>query len=94
MQTYRSILGLTSRATPHDLRRTFATQLGALQIDRLIISKILNHVDAGITGTTYDLHDRLPQKRLALEAWSVRLVEITSGTSAPSNVEPLKRAAQ
>jgi integrase len=80
------------RVTPHDLRRSGATGLGALQWDRLIISKILNHVDAGVTGQVYDLHDRLPQKRLAMEAWSTKLIEITSGVPVPDNVASLRAA--
>ncbi len=92
MQTYRSILGLTSRATPHDLRRTFATQLGALQIDRLIISKLLNHAEGGVTGEVYDLHDRFEQKRIAMQAWSAKLIEIATGKARPSNVAPLRVA--
>ena len=85
-------LGLTSRATPHDLRRTFASQLGALQIDRLTITKLLNHAEVGLTGQVYDLHDRFEQKRIAMEAWSNRLTEITTGQEAPSNVEHLRAA--
>ncbi len=85
-------LGLTSRATPHDLRRTFASQLGALQIDRVTITKLLNHAEVGLTGQVYDLHDRFEQKRTAMEAWSDRLIEITSGKAPASNVERLRAA--
>jgi integrase len=93
MANQAEILGLTSKATPHDLRRTFASQLGALQIDRLTITKLLNHAEVGLTGQVYDLHDRLEQKRVAMEAWSNRLIEITTGTAMPDTVSRL-RAAQ
>jgi len=95
MKNYMITLGLTRRATPHDLRRTFASQLGALQIDRVVISKLLNHAEiGGLTGQVYDLHDRFEQKRIAMQAWSTKLVEIVTGKARPSNVEPLVRAVQ
>jgi integrase len=33
----------------HDLRRTMATHMRSLGIDRLIVSKLLNHSEAGVT---------------------------------------------
>ncbi len=93
MAHHGETLGLTGKATPHDLRRTFASQLGALQIDRLTITKLLNHAEVGVTGQVYDLHDRFEQKRIAMQAWSGRLQEITSGKAPASNIEQL-RAAQ
>ena len=74
------------------MRRTFASQLGALQIDRLTITKLLNHAEVGLTGQVYDLHDRFEQKAVAMEAWSNRLTEIVTGKAPPSNVERLRAA--
>ncbi len=86
-------LGLADKpATVHDLRRTFASQLGELDIDRLTISKILNHADPTITGAVYELSEHWEKKRLATEAWSKRLVEITTGQPAASNVRELRTA--
>ena len=49
----------------HDIRRTVATRLtGDLGINRLTVSKILNHVERGITGT-YDRHSYDAEKRRA-----------------------------
>ena len=78
--------------TPHDLRRTMATHLGGLDIDRLIIGKLLNHAEQGVTGQVYDLARYDDKKRIAMEAWSNKLMEIVSGKAAPSNVARLKRA--
>ena len=50
MHRERDALGLAQRATVHDLRRTMATHLGDLGIDRLIIGKLLNHAEQGVTG--------------------------------------------
>jgi hypothetical protein len=41
-------------------------------IPRLTVSKILNHVELGVTAV-YDRHSYDREKREALEAWSRRL---------------------
>ena len=86
-------LGLTERATVHDLRRTMATHLGDLDIDRLVIGKLLNHAEAGVTGRVYDLGAYAEPKRLAMAAWSNKIMAIVTGKAAPSNVTPIKGAA-
>ena len=56
--------------TPHDLRRTFATQLGeALHIDPVVIEKCLGHKMPKIMAT-YNKNEMLPQRRDALDKWS------------------------
>jgi integrase len=62
----------------HDLRRTMATQMRSLGIDRLVVSKLLNHAESGITKT-YDRYAADPEKAAAMERWSDRLREIVSG---------------
>jgi integrase len=61
--------------TIHDLRRTVATQLASLGVDRFIIGRILNHSDRSVTGI-YDRHSYLNETRHALERWSARLAAI------------------
>ncbi len=87
------VLGLTERATVHDLRRTMATHLGDLGIDRIIIGKLLNHAEQGVTGRVYDLGAYAEPKRLAMAAWSNKIMEIVTGKAAPSNVTQIKGAA-
>jgi integrase len=53
----------------HDLRRTAATGMRSLGVDRLIVSKVLNHAEAGITKT-YDRYAADPEKGQALQRWS------------------------
>jgi integrase len=36
--------------TPHDLRRTAASHMTALGVSRLIVSKLLNHVESSVTA--------------------------------------------
>ena len=62
----------------HDLRRTMATQMRSLGVDRLVVSKLLNHSEAGVTKT-YDRYAADPEKAAAMERWSDRLKEIISG---------------
>jgi hypothetical protein len=47
-------------------------------IPRLTVSKILNHVEPGVT-TVYDRHSYDREKREALEQWALRLRIIVSG---------------
>jgi integrase len=62
----------------HDLRRTMATQMRSLGVDRLVVSKLLNHAESGITKT-YDRYAADPEKAAAMERWSDKLKEIISG---------------
>jgi len=41
--------------TPHDLRRTAASKMASEGVSRLVVSKILNHKDQGVTAV-YDRH--------------------------------------
>ena len=60
---------------PHDLRRTAASFMTSMGISRLVVSKLLNHVESGITAV-YDRHSYDAEKREALELWGARLEEI------------------
>jgi integrase len=67
--------------TPHDLRRTVASHMAGLGIPRLVISKILNHMESGITAV-YDRHSYDAEKRQALDKWARRLDAILTGRVA------------
>lgn len=73
-------------ATPHDLRRTGATNLTSerLGFPRFIVSQVIAHsTDTGgaaaVTGQHYDLHDYLSEKRRALDGWAMLLGLIVKG---------------
>jgi integrase len=59
----------------HDLRRTAASFMASGGIQRLTISKILNHVERGVTRV-YDRHSYDPEKRAALDWWGTKLQAI------------------
>ena len=85
-------IGLTN-IVPHDLRRTAASGMTALGINRLVVSKILNHVETSVTAI-YDRHGYDTEKRHALEAWAAHLEEILSSEPKADNVVKLAKAAE
>ena len=76
-------LGLDANpATPHDLRRTVASQLAAMGIAENIVARVLNHsseIGKTITGKVYIRHSFAAEKRHALEAWAAELGRIIEG---------------
>ena len=75
------------RWTIHDLRRTTATEMARLGVPRLVIGRVLNHADRGVTAI-YDRHSYLAEKRQALEAWAAFVTGLTS--PAEDNVVVLR----
>lgn len=76
--------------TPHDLRRTAASMMTTLGIQRLHVSKILNHTDQDITGAVYDLNDYGPEKKLALTTWADHLRAVIAGKKG--KVTPIRKS--
>ena len=65
----------------HDLRRTAATKMASGNVDRLVVSKILNHVEQDVTAI-YERHGYDREKRRALNAWGRQLERIVTGKHA------------
>ncbi|HKF93306.1 MAG TPA: tyrosine-type recombinase/integrase [Gammaproteobacteria bacterium] len=65
-------LGLAD-LTPHDLRRTAASHMTGMGISRLVVAKILNHAESGIT-VVYDRHSYDAEKRQTLNAWGAEAI--------------------
>ncbi len=61
----------------HDFRRTAASIMAGMGIPRLVVSKILNHVESGVTRV-YDRYSYDKEKQEALDAWGARLIRIVS----------------
>jgi integrase len=74
MRHNRDALGI-GEVTPHDLRRTAASHMTSIGINRLVVSKLLNHAEPGVTAV-YDRHSYDAEKRAALDAWGARLADI------------------
>ena len=75
---------------PHDLRRTAATQMASAGVPRLVISKVLNHVESSVTAI-YDRHSYDAEKRQALETWARTLDAILTGKPRGAVVVPIRR---
>jgi integrase len=56
--------------TPHDLRRSAASQMTALGVPRLLVGKVLNHSERDDITSVYDRHDYAAEKRAALQRWA------------------------
>ena len=54
-------------------------------VPRLVVSKILNHVETGVTAV-YDRHSYDLEKRAALDFWGNRLEAIISNKRAKGKV--------
>ena len=92
MRNNRERLGIGD-ATPHDLRRTAASQMTALGVSRLVVGKILNHSEREVTAV-YDRHSYDAEKREALAKWGARLEEIIGTCPERSTrVVPLRAGA-
>lgn len=81
------------RFRPHDLRATAASGMDALGIHREHISRVLNHVEGGVTAS-YIRHDHMDQKRRALDAWGAYLEAIVKGLKPPSDVVDIRTARE
>ena len=65
--------------TLHDLRRTFSTRLGQLDVPQRVNDRLLNHVSEGEIsplGLVYNLATYLPQMRQAVSKYEAHLTEL------------------
>ena len=59
----------------HDIRRTIATNLSKLGVDRFLLQRVMNHTDKSVTKI-YDRYSYLEEKRDALQKWADKLDDI------------------
>ena len=83
------ILPLTESFSPHDLRRTCRSGLGALRVPPHIAERCLNHSLGKIEGI-YDHFDYLEERREALQKWADQVDRFAHPTE---NVVPLRGLA-
>lgn len=76
----------------HDLRRSVATNLARLGVDRVVIAKILNHAEGGVTQV-YDRYRYEAEKRRGLDLWAQRLAAIVAGGDSGNVVTLAGRAS-
>ena len=80
----RTVIGIDNFST-HDLRRTAASMMTSTGTSRLVVSKILNHVESGITAV-YDRHSYDKEKHRALNLWGQKVDSILKGEKKSSKV--------
>jgi len=82
-----------SNWTAHDLRRTFATQLGeALLIDPVVIEKCLGHKMPRIMAT-YNKNEMLPQRKDTLNRWAQFIENLLQENVVPLSLKMSGRQA-
>src|SRR5262249_5542089 len=69
--------------TPHDLRRTVETRLASMSIPKEIRDAVLNHATPGVGSKHYNRYDFAPEKRAALNRWSLAVAAILDPVAAP-----------
>jgi len=63
-----------------DIRRTCETMMAALGVSKDIRAQLQSHGLGGVQDRHYDRHEYMEEKRIALEKWGARLMEIASGS--------------
>jgi integrase len=63
---------------PHDIRRTVASGMAGLGVDRTTLQKILNHSDGASVTALYDRYARWPEQVEAMRLWGQHVEEITT----------------
>jgi integrase len=89
MTTFRRIRKLSGvDFRLHDLRRSVASHMTSMGISRLVVSKILNHAESGVTAV-YDRHSYDIEKADALQRWGDKVQAIIAGETG--QVIPIRR---
>ena len=77
----------------HDIRRSVATGMAALDVQPHIVECVLNHVSgfrSGVSGV-YNRNPYEPEKRRALELWAIHLMALVEGRE--TKIAPFRRPA-
>ena len=85
----RSASRWAPRATPHDMRRTFATTAARLGFPDALIHRVLNH--PGKVVETYNQHKYEQESRRLMEAVANKLTAIVTGTDVDDNVVEFRK---
>ena len=70
---------------PHDFRRSVATHLRRLGVDRHVVKRVLGHAERDVTAT-YDRYNLLAEPRAALEHWAKKLIPCPQEALLPQEI--------
>jgi integrase len=73
-------LGIASKVTPHDLRRTHGSTITALGFGRDAMNRIQNHKEGGIADV-YDRHGYETETRRIMEAVASKIMALVDGAA-------------
>jgi integrase len=79
MRTICTQLGVTQKVTPHDLRRTFLSQVTALGFGRDALDRIANHKKQHAVTDVYDRHGYASEDQHIMEAVAAEIVRLAEG---------------
>jgi integrase len=82
-------LGVSEKATPHDLRRTFCSKVTALGFGRDAMNRVTNHKEGGIADV-YDRHRYQEENKTIMETVARHIVMMAEH-GGPANVVVLGR---
>jgi integrase len=86
MREICSKLGIESKVTPHDLRRTFSSKVTALGFGRDAMNRVTNHKEGGI-ASVYDRHHYADENKRIMETVGKSIIDLAQGRSdAAGNV--------
>jgi integrase len=82
-------LGISEKATPHDLRRTHGTTVTGMGFGREAMNRVQNHREGGI-ASVYDRHQYAEENKRVMEAVAARIMARAEGGPVASNVVELQ----
>ncbi len=75
--------GIDPRFTPHDLRRTFVTELNELGVEPYVIEKLVNHSMSGVMGV-YNRAEYSEGRIAAAKLWSDHVISVVGESDETS----------
>lgn len=88
MRRVRKRMGQSADFTWHDLRRSMRSGLSRLGVDERTAEMTIGHLPQGMIKT-YDMHDRLPERREAMGRWAAYVLGlIKNGVGGPRTSSP------
>jgi integrase len=86
MQNICAKLGVSEKATPHDLRRTHGTTVTGLGFGRDAMNRIQNHREGGI-ASVYDRHQYAEENKKVMEAVANRIMALVTGDEGENVIQ-------
>lgn len=86
MGRIRKKIGGRADFTWHDMRRTARSGLSRLGVDERTAELVIGHVPDGMVKV-YDMHERLSERRAALDAWAKFVVSLCEGASSETQIK-------